>query len=310
MFKNSRIMITGGCGFIGSHIAGCLKDDNEIVIVDDMSTGKVENIQGFSDDVTLVRGSILDPDAWKDELEGVDCVFHAAAIASVFMSIREPELTHEVNVKGTQTLLEAAVDVGVKMFVFISSAAVYGTDPALPKSEEMRVEATSPYGESKIMGEWLCSEYSEKSGLKTVSLRLFNVFGTRQNLGTDYATVIPKFINLMANDNVPQIYGDGKQTRDFVFVEDVVDGLTLAATRGAGKGEVYNIASGAETSINELVEILNDAIGKKIVPEHVAPVEGDIRFSYADISKARNRLGFEPKTVLKHGVKEIVEFYS
>jgi UDP-glucose 4-epimerase len=310
MFRNKKIMVTGGCGFIGSHIAERLKDDNEIVIVDDLSTGKIENIQGFSDDATLVRSSILDLDAWKDDMKGTDYVFHAAAIASVFKSLEEPERTHEVNVKGTKTLLDAASGSGVKMFVFISSAAVYGTDPALPKKEDMRVEATSPYGESKIMGEWLCSEYSEKSDLKTVSLRLFNVYGTRQNLGTEYATVIPKFINLMANDSVPQIYGDGKQTRDFIYVEDVVDALMLAANRGAGKGEVYNIASGIETTINELVEVLNDVLGKDIEPEYVAPVEGDIRFSYADISKAREKLGFNPKTVLKHSIKGIVEFYK
>jgi UDP-glucose 4-epimerase len=274
-----------------------------------MSTGKTDNIRDFSDDVTLVRGSILEVDSWNEEMKGADYVFHTAAIASVFESLKQPELTHNVNVKGTKGLLEAAAGSGVKMFVFISSAAVYGTDPSLPKKEDMRVEATSPYGESKIMGEWLCSEYSEKSGLKTVSLRFFNVYGTRQNLGTDYATVIPKFLNLMANDKVPQIYGDGKQTRDFVFVEDVVEGLILAATKGVGRGEVYNIASGTETSINRLVEELNEVLGKEIAPEHVAPVEGDIRFSYADITKAREKLGFIPKNVLKDGLKKIADFY-
>jgi UDP-glucose 4-epimerase len=309
MLRNKRILITGGCGFIGSHLAERMKDDNEVVIIDDMSTGKTDNIRDFSGDITMERSSILDVEAWSDEMKGADYVFHTAAIASVFESLKQPELTHSVNVKGTKALLEAAVDTGVKMFVFISSAAVYGTDPALPKREDMRVEATSPYGESKIMGEWLCSEYSEKSGLKTVSLRFFNVYGTRQNLGTAYATVIPKFLNLMANNKVPQIYGDGKQTRDFVFIEDVVDGLSLAATKGAGKGEVYNIASGTETSINELVEELNEVLGKDIAPEHVAPVEGDIRFSYADISKARQKLGFAPKAVLKDGLKRIADFY-
>jgi UDP-glucose 4-epimerase len=310
MLRNNKIIITGGCGFIGSHLAERLRKDNEIVIVDDLSTGRIENIGDFANEVNLIRGDILDTETWRDEMDGTEYVFHAAAIASVFESLKEPELTHEVNVEGTRVLLDTAAKTGVKMFVFISSAAVYGADPALPKKEDMGVEATSPYGESKIKGELLCSEYSEKSSLGTVSLRLFNVYGTRQNLETEYATVIPKFLNLMANDKVPQIYGDGKQTRDFIYVEDVVDGLIQAAIKGEGKGDVYNIASSSQTSVNELVKELNDLLGKDIAPEHVAPVEGDIRFSYADISKAKERLGFTPKNDLKNGLKGILDFYK
>jgi nucleoside-diphosphate-sugar epimerase len=275
-----------------------------------MSAGKTENIRGFVADVICVEGNILDADVLKEELKGCDYIFHTAAIASVFESLEKPELTEKVNVKGTEAVLEAAMSCAAKMVVFISSAAVYGTDPTLPKKEDMQVEGTSPYGESKIKGEQLCREYSEKFGLGTVALRLFNVYGTRQNLETEYATVIPKFINLMAHDLVPQIYGDGAQTRDFIYIDDVVNGLVLAATKNAGRGEVYNIASGKETSINELAALLNEILGKSIEPEHVDPVPGDIKFSVADISKARDKLDFAPKTDLKEGLKRIATFYS
>jgi len=310
MLRDKKIAITGGCGFIGSHLAEHLKNDNEVRIIDDLSNGKLENIQGFVSDGEFVQGSILDSDAVKKALKDSDYVFHAAAIASVFESLRKPELTRKINVDGTLELLTAATEFEVEKFLFISSAAVYGTDPVLPKKEDMLVKATSPYGETKIKGEQSCCEYSEMYGLGAVSVRLFNVYGSRQNLGVEYATVIPKFINLMTNDRTPQIYGDGKQTRDFIYIDDVVEGLILAATKSEGNGEVYNIASGKETSINELVDLLNNVLGKNIKPEHVDPVPGDIRFSVADVSKAKQELGYSPNVDLKEGLKRIAGFYS
>ena len=308
--KGKRILITGGCGFIGSHLAERLGGDNEVVILDDLSTGKLGNIKGLSPEVELVKSDICDPKLARKALEDCEYLFHLAALASVFKSIEEPVRTNRVNVDGTVSLLDLARKAGLERFVFVSSAAVYGMDPKLPKREDMQVEATSPYGASKIMGETYCRVFSKLYGVPCETVRLFNVYGPRQSLESGYATVIPKFISLMKKDKSPQIYGDGKQTRDFIHVDDVVVGLLLAAERGSGMGEVYNLASGKETSVNGLVEMLNAVLGKDIRAVHVEPVEGDIRFSYADISKAERELGFSPQTSLRDGLKKTLGFYS
>ena len=301
-----RVVVTGGAGFIGSNLVEVLSGDNEVIVVDDLSTGDIRNIQCVEGDVTFVRGSVTDLNLLMRVFEDVDYVFHLAAIASVPGSIRDPITYNNVNVKGTLNVLMAARDCGVEKVVYASSSAVYGNTPELPKREDMLPDPLSPYAVTKLVGEYYCNVFNEVYGLKTVSLRYFNVYGPRQNPHSEYAAVIPKFIKRVLSGKPPVIYGDGEQTRDFIFVKDVVNATILAAKSNA-EG-VYNIATGRKTSINDLAHMIMKLIDSNnpLKPVYDAPRAGDVRHSFGDISKARRDMGYEPRYSLEEGLMETI----
>ncbi|NQE05948.1 hypothetical protein C5S32_08760 [ANME-1 cluster archaeon GoMg1] len=307
-----KIAITGGAGFIGSNIAEELskEKDNEIIIVDDLSTGKMTNLRKFdqSTNINFVRGSITDLNLLKVVFKGVDYVFHQAAIPSVPRSIKDPIASNNANVNGTLNVLVAARDCGVKKVVYASSSSVYGDTPELPKMERMTPNPLSPYAVTKLLGEDYCNVFNDIYGLKTVSLRYFNVYGPRQDPYSDYAAVIPKFINLVSENKPPVIYGDGEQTRDFTFVKDVVKANVLAAKSDA-EG-VYNIANGNRISINELANMIMALMGNDLKSIHNAPREGDVKHSLADISEAKKNLGYEPAHSLEEGLRRTIEWFN
>jgi len=303
-----RYIVTGGAGFIGSHIAEGLAGTHEVVVLDNLFSGKLENIVHLTDRITFVRGSVTDLPLLKEVFTGADGVFHEAAIASVPLSVHDPLATNEANVTGTLNVAIAARDCGVKKVVFASSSAVYGDDPTLPKREDMVPNPISPYAVSKLTGEYYLGNFSDLYGLKTVSLRYFNVFGPRQDPNSEYAAVIPKFIARIQKKQAPIIYGDGGQTRDFIFVRDVVDANIRAMERSV-QG-VYNIASGSRTSVNTLAEILISLSGIPGTPVYEKAREGDIYHSYADISRARGAFEYTAATSLENGLKETAEWFK
>ncbi len=301
-----RALVTGGAGFIGSHIVEeLLKEKAEVIVLDDLSTGSVANLPKKG--IEFIKGSICDRELLAKTIDGVDCVFHEAAQTSVVHSIAHPAQTWETNIRGTKLLLNAAVKAKVKRFVFASSAAVYGN--ALPPLVESKdYKPISPYGDSKRMGELLMTEYHAKEKLSTVSLRYFNVFGPRQNPKSEYSGVISKFIDKMSVDERPTIYGNGMQTRDFIYVKDIVQANMLAMKMKKAKGEVFNIGTGSKNSILDIVNSINQILGKDIAPIFESERAGDIRDSVADISLAKEKLGFEPKVSLKEGLKETIDW--
>jgi UDP-glucose 4-epimerase len=297
------LAITGGAGFIGSNLAEALAQNNQVAIIDDLSTGRPENLVGIK--ATLIRGSILDLDLLKSAFQGVTCVFHQAAIASVQRSIQDPVGTSRVGIEGTLNVLIAARDAGVKKVVYASSAAVYGDSSQLPKREDMCPEPKSPYAVSKIAGEHFCQTFHDLYGLETAVLRYFNVFGPRQDPSSEYSGVISKFISAAANGVQPTIYGDGEQTRDFVYVKDVVRANILASQSGSG---VFNIARGKRTSLNQLLAIIGKIIGRDPKPKHENSRSGDIRESLADISRAME-IGYKPEFSLENGLEETIKWF-
>jgi UDP-glucose 4-epimerase len=236
-------------------------------------------------------------------------VFHLAAQVSVPLSLEQPVETFEVNLYGTQLLLEAARQAGVRRFVFASSAAVYGDAPRLPKRETMLPRPISPYAWSKWYGELLCRDYWRVYGVPTVSLRFFNVYGPRQNPCSQYAAVIPRWITAALTDRKPIVYGDGKQTRDFVYIEDLLQGLWLAAEHPEAVGRVFNLASGRAYSLLELLQAIEEAVGSPLEPQFTSPRPGDIRHSFADIRAARGILGYEPRISLQEGIRRTLNAY-
>jgi UDP-glucose 4-epimerase len=298
-------IVTGGAGFIGSHLVEALSlAGHELVIIDDLSSGRIENIGSVSANpkVRFVQGTVLDLNLLLEEFQGADGVFHQAAFVSVPGSIRHPLHSHEVNLTGTLNVLLAARDTGVRKVVHASSAAVYGNLPGIPKKEDSPVEPLSPYAVAKYAGEQYCRVIGLLYDLSTVSLRYFNVYGARQDPASDYAAVIPRFIANLRGGKPPVIFGDGTQTRDFVYVRDVVRANILAMESSA-EG-VYNIGSGRETSINELATILMNLLGYKGKPVHAGERPGEVRHSVADISRARSILGWEPAFSLESGLSD------
>lgn len=303
-----KCVVTGGAGFIGSNLAEeLLKQGNEVIVIDDLSTGNYENIKGLKD-INFVQGSITDLDLLKKSFKDCDVVFHQAAIPSVSRSIENPKATSEVNMMGTINVLIAARDSGVGRVVAASSSSVYGDTVELPKVETMSLNPKSPYSLTKMVGEKLCKQFNEFYGLESFCLRYFNVFGPRQNPNSDYAAVIPKFIKLMLNGKRPTIYGDGKQTRDFTFIKDVVKANILASKAKKANGEAINIAYQKNIDLNELVRLLNEMIGTKIIAEYSDSREGDVKDSLADINLAKKFLGYEPDYTLETGLIKTIEW--
>jgi len=301
-----KALVTGGAGFIGSHLVEELASrQNEVVIIDDLSSGTMDNIIYFIEtpnhyDIKFVHESILNLALLKKLFEGIDYVFHQAAIPSVDKSINDPQSTHDVNVTGTLNVLIAARDNSVKKVVFASSCAVYGNSTGLPKREDMTPNPQSIYAANKLAGEYYCQVFYQIYGLPTVCLRYFNVYGARQNSSSEYAAVIPRFIQSVRDKKSPIIYGDGEQTRDFVSVKDVVEANILAAKSDVVG--VYNIGKGESISVNKLAELIIKIMGSRIEPTHQEPKIGEIRHSLAAISKAK-QFGYIPKYDIEEALK-------
>ena len=304
MIKNKLIVVTGGAGFIGSHIAEELSKDNDVIVIDNLYSGKVENVP---ENVKFIQADIRDYESIAEIISQADYVFHEAALVSVVESVEKPILTEEINVLGTLNILRALSE-GHGKLIFASSAAVYGDNQNLPLKEDEKPKPLSPYGVTKVSGEYYCKIFYELYGVPTVTLRYFNVFGERQGYN-QYAGVISIFINRALKNEPLIIFGDGKQTRDFIYVKDVVKANILVAEKERANGEVFNVARGERTTILELAMKIIDAINSLGSIIFDKPRPGDIKHSQADISKIR-KLGFKPEYSLEEGLLRTIEWYK
>lgn len=305
-------LVTGGAGFIGSHIASALAADGARVrVLDDLSTGHRENIDEIGGDIDFIQGSVADEDLLNKALEDVELVFHEAAIPSVPRSVEAPRQTHIASVDGTFSLLVAARDRGVRRVVYAASSSAYGDQPTLPKSEEMRPDPLSPYAVAKLVGEYYCRAFTRVYGLETVSLRYFNVFGPRQDPGSQYSGVVSRFISCLLSDERPVIYGDGEQSRDFTYIDNVVFANMNAASAKEASGKVINVANGQRITLNQLLAELKDLTGKQdVTAEYLDPRVGDVRHSLADITMARELLSYESKVDLREGLQRTIDWWK
>lgn len=307
----TKVLVTGGAGFIGSHIVDkLLSKDFEVTVFDNLSSGRQENISHHLDNelFQLIKGDILDLDTIKKIVKNHDVVFHEAAITDISFSVENPMITNEINVTGTLCLLKACLDSDVKRFIFASSASVYGKKNPPPMREDMDLDPTSPYAVSKLAAEYYIKLFYDLYGLETIILRYMNVYGprARKNQG-----VISIFINQLSKNLSPVIYGDGKQTRDFINVQDVVDANILAVSNKNAVGEIINIGSGIPTSINQIANLVLETTNEKNIKSiYSDPRPGDVEHGYADITKARELLGFNPKISLKEGIIQLFKWYG
>lgn len=303
--------MTGGAGFIGSHLAEALVERGDTVrVLDNLTTGKRENLASVMPRIEFMEGDIRDLGVCTRAVAGVEGVFHQAALASVGRSVEEPLLTNAINITGTLNMLIAAKDAGVKSFVLASSSAVYGDDPRLPKVEGREGKPLSPYAISKLVGEKYCEVFHGLFGMKAVSLRYFNVFGPRQDPTSQYSAVIPLFITKILRGERPVIFGDGEQSRDFIFVENVVRANFAAAESASAAGEALNVACGIGTTVNGLLAAINEVLGTEVQPIYADPRAGDIMHSTADITKARRFMNFAPGLSFMDGLKTTIEWYK
>lgn len=301
--------ITGGAGFIGSNLARALLErGDEVIIIDNLITGREENIKGIKNRVRFLNMDINETEKLKMAFRGVDTVFHQAALPSVPRSVEEPMASHTANATGTISVLIAARDAKVRRVVYAASSSAYGDSEKLPKEPGMPVNPLSPYASQKLMGEFYCRQFAELYGMETISLRYFNVFGPRQDPKSTYAAVIPKFIRLMIKGKAPTIYGDGKTSRDFTHIENVVQANILASKAPKVKGETVNVAIGERISLLELVKKINELLGTDIKPRHEAERAGDVKHSLADISKTRELIGYKPTVGFMEGLKMTIEW--
>ena len=302
----ANYLVTGGAGFIGSHLCHrLLADGHSVRVLDSLWSGKRGNLPPG---VEFLEEDLRDQGALSRAVTDMEFIFHEAAIASVTFSVEQPLVEQEVNVVGTLRLLEAARAAGVRRVVFAASAAAYGNDPTMPKREDMLPVPASPYGLSKVAGEYYCRVYGEVFGLETVCLRYFNIFGPRQDPSSPYSGVISIFTDRMLRGEAPTIFGDGEQSRDITYVEDVVEANLLATQAREATGQVYNIGCQRAITINDLVQHLNAAMGTDLQPEYAEAHTGDVRVSIADITRAREALGYEPSVAFEDGLARTVEW--
>jgi UDP-glucose 4-epimerase len=307
----ARCLVTGGCGFIGSHLVRALLEaGHKVRVLDNLSTGKRENLEEVSHRIDLVEGDITDPIAVREAMSGVERVFHQAALASVPLSLERPLDTHHACATGTLTLLHASVAAKVKRFVYAASSSAYGDQPTSSKRETDLPMTLSPYAVAKLAGEYYCQAYYHSFRLETVGLRYFNVFGPRQDPDSPYSAVIPLFVSRILTGQPPKIYGDGLQSRDFTFVANVVHGNLLASERPNIGGRIINVADGGQTTLLQLLEHLSKLLKRSIEPEFLPARAGDVRESLADITLARRLLGYEPQVRLEEGLKRTIEYYQ
>lgn len=303
-------LVTGGAGFIGSHLVEALVERGHTVrVLDNFSTGSQENLDGVRDRIQLLEGDIADLPFVQSAMQGVEVVFHQAALASVPRSIANPLATHQACITGTLHVLLAARDAGARRLVYAASSSAYGGSQKLPKCEDDPTLPLSPYAVAKLAGEQYCAVFAGVYRLETVRLRYFNVFGPRQSPDSPYAAVIPKFIEAMTNGRSPLLHGDGTQSRDFTFVADVVQANLRAAVAPGVSGKVYNIACGRRTSLLELVEHLNRLLGSDIKPAHSDTRPGDVKHSLASIDRARNDLLYEPTIDVLTGLRHCLDWW-
>jgi nucleoside-diphosphate-sugar epimerase len=303
-------LVTGGAGFIGSHLVEeLLRRGARVRVLDNFLTGRRENLAEFRRDIELAKGDIREPAACRRAVRGVAYVLHQAALPSVPRSVRDPRLTNDINITGTLNLLLAARDAGVRSFVFASSSSVYGDDPRLPKREGQEGRPLSPYAVSKLVGEKYVRVFRDLYGLNAVALRYFNIFGPRQDPASQYAAVVPNFITRLLRGERPVIYGDGEQSRDFTFVANVVEANLLAAEAPGAGGEVFNVACADRVTVNGLARSLNEILGTGLEPVHEAARPGDILHSFADIAKAAAGLGYRPQVAFADGLRRTVDWY-
>lgn len=303
-----RVLVTGGSGFIGSHLCeALLAAGARVRVLDNLSSGRESNLAGLRADLDFRTGDVRDAGSVRSAMEGIEWVFHEAALVSVADSVARPRVCHEINATGTLQVLEAARAAGARRVVLASTAAVYGNDPELPKRENFPPRPASPYAAAKVAAEGWMAVYAELYGLETVILRYFNVYGVRQDPSSSYSGVISRFVEAIRNRRRPVVFGDGNQTRDFVSVGDVVRANLLAALRPeVGRGEALNIGSGVPVSLLTVLRVLGEAAGREFEPEFLPGRAGDIRHSSADIGLARNRLGYEPRTGLGEGLRSLL----
>jgi UDP-glucose 4-epimerase len=305
-----KVLVTGGAGFIGSHLAEALvARGHRVRVLDDLSAGRRQNLRAVRDDVELLRGNCADLETAKRATRGVDVVYHEAAVPSVARSVADPVLSHRANATATLTMLVAARDSGVRRFVYAGSSSVYGDARHLPKREDMEPRPLSPYAVGKLVGEHYLRVFHGLYGLETLTLRYFNVFGPRQNAGSPYSGVISLFATALLSGKKPVIYGDGQQSRDFTYVDDVVQG-NLRALRARGlTGQQVNVATGHRVTLRELLETMAKEIGVPAKADYRASRAGDIRHSLADISAAHRLLGYRPKVDFETGLRRTVDWY-
>lgn len=306
-----KFLVTGGAGFIGSNIVKeLLKSGHFVRVLDNFSSGKRENLKSYECDVDLIEGDIRSYHIVQQAVKGIEVVLHQAALPSVPRSIKDPITTNDVNVNGTLNILEASVGSGVKRVVYASSSSVYGDNPELPKHEGMLPNPLSPYAVSKLAGEKYCSVFARLFDLETIALRYFNVFGPNQDPYSQYSAVIPRFIKAIMNDQPPKIFGDGEQSRDFTYVSNVINANILSATSSCDSGISINCACHGYITLNQLVDFINEYLGKKIEPEYLPARAGDIKHSYADISLAKEKIDYYPDIDFQTGLKLTIESFA
>jgi nucleoside-diphosphate-sugar epimerase len=305
-----KFLVTGGAGFIGSNICKRLVEEGCFVrIVDNLLTGKKSNLDTFIDKVEFIEADMGDDTVARSAMKDIEVVLHQGALPSVPRSVDDPAATHKHCIDATFTLLLAARDAGIKRFVYASSSSAYGDTPTLPKIETMSPAPLSPYAVGKLVGEYYCSVFHEVYGLETISLRYFNVFGPYQDPTSQYAAAIPAFVTAILKNEPPTIYGDGEQSRDFTYVDNVVEANLLAARAKHTAGEVLNIACGEAVTVNKIIDMINEILDKNIKPIYTDPRPGDVKHSLADITAAEKLLGFKPIVEFKDGLKLAIEWY-
>ena len=305
-----RCLVTGGAGFIGHNLIRALLDGGHTVrVLDNLSTGKRENLSPFQDRIELIEGDLRSYHIVHEAVRNIDVVFHQGALPSVPRSVKDPITTNQVNVEGTLNLLDAAKDTGVRRLVYASSSSIYGENDRLPKQEDMMPQPISPYAVAKLAGEKYCQVFTSTYGLETVCLRYFNVFGPGQDPQSEYSAVIPLFITAFLDGRQITIYGDGEQTRDFTYVDNVVHANLLAAEAKDAPGEVFNIACGDRISLNQMLDHLRTFTEMDVDVAHSASRPGDVKHSMADIESARKLLGYEPLVSVAEGLRRSVEYY-
>jgi UDP-glucose 4-epimerase len=306
-----KFLVTGGAGFIGGHLVEHLvQAGHSVRVIDDISTGKLENLQAVRNRVELVQGSITNPESVQSAVRDVEVIFHLAALPSVARSVEEPMLSHEICATGTLRVLDAARRAGVRRVVYVASSSAYGDTPGAVRTEDDPIAPLSPYAAAKLAGEHYCRCFTTVYGLETVRLRFFNIFGPRQDARSPYSGVIALFCAAMLEGRAPTIHGDGLQSRDFTYVENAVQALRKAANAPAASGRVYNIGNGHSTSVLQLLAELNRLLGTDLKPVYEAARPGDVRHSQADISRARRDLGYEPAVTFAEGLRRTLPSYQ
>jgi nucleoside-diphosphate-sugar epimerase len=305
-----KFLVTGGAGFIGSNLCKRLVAEGCFVrVVDNLLTGKRSNLAPILDKIEFIEADMGDPEVARAAMQGIDVVFHEGALPSVPRSVDDPVSSHQHCVDATFALLIAARDARVKRFVYAASSSAYGDTPTSPKVETIRPDPLSPYAVGKLVGEYYCSVFAKVYGLETICLRYFNVFGPQQDPASQYAAAIPAFITAILKDQPPTIYGDGEQSRDFTYIDNVVHANLLAARATKTAGQVVNVACGEAVTVNAIIAMINRLLGKDVKPVYVPPRAGDIKHSLADITAARKLLGFEPVVLFREGLERSIDWY-